>query len=238
MTDPTATLNTDIRTNLAAVDRHTQLLLATARSLDPGSIGDPSLCPGWTRGHILTHIARNADALLTLVTNATTGSSTPMYASPEAREADIEAGAGRPLAEQVADVESSATRFAEGAAALTDELSDVPLLARNNTKVKAGYLPFMRVREVVLHHLDLDAGFGFADVDGEVALVLLQDTVRRLRHNSETPSMSIRTDEGDVWSIGDGRPIVSGTRAAILGWLTRGVTSGVTGDLPTIPSLG
>ena len=50
--------------------------------------------------------------------------------------------------------------------------------------------------------------------------------------------MSIRTDEGDVWSIGDGRPIVSGTRAAVLAWLTRGDTAGVEGTLPTIPSLG
>ena len=114
----------------------------------------------------------------------------------------------------------------------------MPLLARNNTKVQAGYLPFMRMREVVLHHIDLDAGFSFLDVDDEVLLALLQDTIRRLRHDPETPSMSIRTNEGDVWSIGDGRPIVSGTRAAVLAWLTRGDTAGVVGTLPTIPSLG
>jgi maleylpyruvate isomerase len=238
MTDPTTTPNMDFRTHLVAVDRHTQQLLATARSLDPGSLGDPSLCPGWTRGHVLTHIARNADALRGLVLNATTGSSTPMYASPESRDADIEAGAGRPLAEQVADLESSAARFAAAAAGLTEELSDVPLLARNNTKVKAGYLPFMRMREVVMHHIDLDAGFSFPEVDDEVLLALLQDTIRRLRHDPETPSMSIRTNEGDVWSIGDGRPVVSGPRAAVLAWLTRGETAGVEGTLPTIPSLG
>jgi maleylpyruvate isomerase len=238
MTDPTTTMDTDFRAVLPAVDRHTGLLLATARRLDPGSLGGASLCPGWTRGHVLTHVARNADALVNLVTNATTGSTTPMYASPDAREADIEAGAGRPLDEQVADVEASAERFAAAAAGLTEEMSDRSLLARNNTKVRAGYLPFMRLREVVLHHLDLDAGFGFADVDDETVLRLLQDTVRRLRHDPATPSMSIRTNEGDVWSIGDGRPVVSGARADVLAWLTRGLTSGMTGELPTIPSLG
>jgi maleylpyruvate isomerase len=238
MTDPTTRLNTDFRTHLVAVDRHTGLLLRTARSLEPGSLGDPSRCAGWTRGHILTHLARNADALVNLVTNATTGSSTPMYASPESREADIEAGAERPLDEQVVDIEASAVRFASAAAGLTDEMTDVALLARNNTKVKAGYLPFMRLREVVLHHLDLDADYGFADVDDDVTLWLLQDTIRRLRHDPETPSMSIRTDEGDVWSFGDGRPTVSGRRADVLAWLTRGVTTGVSGTLPTIPSLG
>ena len=238
MTDPTNRLNTDFRTHLVAVDRHTGLLIETARSLDPGSLGLPSRCPGWTRGHILTHVARNADALVNLVTNATTGSSTPMYASPESRETDIEAGAGRPLDEQVVDVESSAARFASAAAGLTDEMTDLPLVARNNTKVKAGYLPFMRLREVVLHHLDLNADYGFADVDDDVVLWLLQDTIRRLSRDPETPSMSIRTDEGDVWSIGDGQPIVSGSRADVLAWLTRGVTTGVTGTLPTVPSLG
>ena len=65
-----------------------------------------------------------------------------------------------------------------------------------------------------------------------------QDTIRRLSRDPETPSMSIRTDEGDVWSIGDGQPIVSGSRADVLAWLTRGVTTGVTGTLPTVPSLG
>jgi maleylpyruvate isomerase len=238
MTDPTTRLNTDFRTHLVAVDRHTGLLIQTARSLDPGSLGEPSRCPGWTRGHILTHLARNADALVNLVTNATTGSSTPMYASPESRETDIEAGAGRPLDEQVVDVETSAARFASAAAGLTDEMTDLPLVARNNTKVKAGYLPFMRLREVVLHHLDLNADYGFADVDDDVVLWLLQDTIRRLSRDPETPSMSIRTDEGDVWSIGDGQPIVSGSRAEVLAWLTRGVTTGVTGTLPTVPSLG
>jgi maleylpyruvate isomerase len=238
MTDPTTKLDTDFRTHLVAVDRHTGLLLETTRSLDPDSIGVPSLCPGWTRGHVLTHIARNADALRGLILNATTGSSTPMYASPDAREADIESGSGRPLAEQVADVEASAARFAAAAADLTEDLSDVPLLARNDTKVKAGYLPFMRLREVVLHHIDLDAGFSFAQVDDEVTLALLQDTIRRLRRDPETPSMSLRSNEGDVWSIGDGRPVVSAARADLLAWLTRGVTSGVEGSLPTIPSLG
>ena len=238
MTDPTTRLNTDFRTHLVAVDRHTGLLLGTARSLDPGSLGDSSRCPGWTRGHVLTHVARNADALVNLVTNATTGSSTPMYATPESRETDIEAGAGRPLDEQVVDLESSAARFASAAAGLTEEMTDLPLVARNNTRVKAGYLPFMRLREVVLHHLDLDADYGFADVDDDVLLWLLQDTIRRLSRDAETPSMSIRTDEGDVWSIGDGRPIVSGSRADVLAWLTRGVTTGMTGTLPTIPSLG
>jgi maleylpyruvate isomerase len=225
----------DFRADLETVDRHTERLLSTARSLDPGSLDHPSLCPGWSRGHVLSHVARNADAILRLVTNATTGTSTPMYASPESREEEIEAGAGRPLDEQIEDVESSAARFAEGAAALTDDVADVQLEARNNTKVRARFLPFMRLREVVFHHVDLDAGFGFGDVEDELVQRFLEDSVRRLRAHPEAPSLTIRTNEGDEWSLGTGEPVVSGPRVAVLEWLTRGLTSGVSGPLPTLP---
>src|SRR5256885_15091039 len=60
---------------------------------------EPSLLPGWTRGHVLTHVARNGDGLGNLLRWARTGTETPMYASREARRADIEAGAGRSAAE-------------------------------------------------------------------------------------------------------------------------------------------
>jgi maleylpyruvate isomerase len=235
MSDRAATPPPDFRADLAAVDRQTDLLLATVRTLDPGSVEAPSLCAGWTRGHVLTHVSRNADALLNLVTNATTGATTPMYASPESRDGDIEAGAHRPMPEQLADLETSAVRFRAAAEGLTEEVADVKLAARNNTSVRARFLPFMRLREVVFHHVDLDAGFGFADVEDDLVLPFVEDLVRRLRANPETPSMTIRTDEGDAWSIGDGQPTVSGSRTAVLAWLARGQTAGLVGDLPTLP---
>ena len=49
------------------------------------------LLPGWTVGHVLTHVARNADAYTNLLTWARTGVETPAYASPEAREALLRA---------------------------------------------------------------------------------------------------------------------------------------------------
>ncbi len=64
----------------------------------------PSALPGWSRAHVLSHVARNADALGKLVETALTGEVVPMYASPEARDGDIEAGAGRDLEAQRLDV--------------------------------------------------------------------------------------------------------------------------------------
>ena len=43
----------------------------------------PSSLPDWTRAHVLTHVARNADAMVNLVTWARTGVPTPAYPSRE-----------------------------------------------------------------------------------------------------------------------------------------------------------
>ncbi len=222
----------------AAVERATTTLLDHVRRLDPTSVAGPSLCPGWSRGHILSHIARNADALVNLVTAATTGERVPMYASPQSRDADIEAGAPRPLAEQLADLESSAARWSAAAATLTEEHVDTRVEARGGAMLRAGYLPFMRLREVVYHHVDLDDGFGFEQVDDALLKRFLDDQMHRLSKDPATPSLTVRTDEGDAYSVGDGRPTVSGSRAGVLGWVARGLTDGVVGDLPTLPNGG
>src|SRR5579863_7317524 len=90
----------------------TERLLATATALSDAQAREPSLLPGWTRGHVLTHIARNSGGMVNLLTWARSGVETPMYASPESRAADIEAGAGRPAADLFADVRSSAQTLA------------------------------------------------------------------------------------------------------------------------------
>src|SRR5919106_3424262 len=74
----------------------------------------PSALPGWSRAHVLTHVARNADALINLLTWARTGVRTPAYASREQRDADIEAGARRTPAEIRADVVESSDRLGRG----------------------------------------------------------------------------------------------------------------------------
>ncbi len=70
----------------------------------------PSRLPGWTRGHVMTHLARNADGLRNLAEGAIAGEERAMYPSAEQREADIEAGSGRPAAELHTDIERGARR--------------------------------------------------------------------------------------------------------------------------------
>src|SRR3982751_334442 len=89
---------------LPEIDPATARLLATARGLDGAAVAAPSILPGWTRGHVLSHVARNADSCVNLLTWARTGVETPQYASAAHRAADVAAGAGRPVAEQLADI--------------------------------------------------------------------------------------------------------------------------------------
>ena len=72
----------------------------------------PSALPDWTRAHVLTHVARNADALGNLIEWARTGTPKPAYASREQRDADMAAGAKRAPAEIRADLIAASDRLA------------------------------------------------------------------------------------------------------------------------------
>lgn len=158
---------------------HTASLLTTARTLDDPSA--PSRCTGWSRGHVLTHVARNADGMAGLVRAATEGTGETMYLSDAARDADIEAGAGRPLGELVEDVEDSARRLAELLPRLDHVSPDLELeRVPGGAHFRAGMLLDLRLREVVYHHVDLAAGFTFADVEPDLVRWFLDDEYARL----------------------------------------------------------
>jgi maleylpyruvate isomerase len=89
----------------------TEYVLTTAGGLSDDDMRDRSLLPNWSRGHVLTHLARNADGGTRLLTWARTGVPAAEYPSLEERAAQIEAGAGRSAAELVADVRRSSARF-------------------------------------------------------------------------------------------------------------------------------
>src|SRR5690242_6281236 len=84
--------------DLASVRDATDRLLTAAAALDNAAVTQPSRLPGWTRGHVLAHLARNADALVNVLEGR------PMYVSGQARDAEIERDAPRPLDAQLMDV--------------------------------------------------------------------------------------------------------------------------------------
>ena len=226
--------------NLALLARETSLLMRTAAALDDETIRVASLCEGWTRAHVLSHIARNADALGNLVSWAVTGTPRAMYDSPDDRDADIEAGSTRGAKEIFTDLEDSAARFASAAPGLAGAPEQVEVEMRGGRTVLGGQLPTLRLMEVVFHHVDLFAGYTFADADPGFVKRATTIAIERFRASGKAPSITLHSDEGDTWTIGDGAQDVTGSNAALLLWLARGEGAGVSSEapLPGLPSWG
>jgi maleylpyruvate isomerase len=231
---------------VAEVDRATTRLLETARGLDAGALAEPSLLPGWTRGHVLAHVARNADGCVNLLTWATTGVETPQYASAAARASDIDAGAGRPLPEQLADLRASAQRFLAAVAGMPAEAWSVEIRWLSGYTTPAAGVVWSRLREVEVHHVDLAAGYTTGDWPEAFTHRLLHEVAAGFSATPRAPRVRLHaTDLGHDLTLGasapDDPPTVSGPGHALAAWLTgRGAGAGLTvtpdGPLPPVPT--
>ncbi len=225
------------------VSAATERLIRTAEALDADDVREPSLCTGWTRAHVLSHVARNADALTNLLRWATTGVETPMYPSVEARAADIDAGAEREPGEIVEDLRSAAERFSAAVVAVPDEAWERQIrmgAAAAGRTIPARRVLWERLKEVELHHVDLDADYTPADWAPRFVDRALAETVRRFGRRDDVPELTLVID-GATERIGSGgETTVSGSATPMLGWLTgRSVGDGLRvdppGPLPALP---
>ncbi|HEY0697590.1 MAG TPA: maleylpyruvate isomerase family mycothiol-dependent enzyme [Micromonospora sp.] len=227
---------------VAEVDRATERLLRTAARLDEAALAVPSLLPGWTRGHVLAHIARNADSMVNLFTSARTGQDIPQYPSDQARDAEIARDADRPPAVHLDDLRGSAARFADAVAQMPPDAWAATVPARGERR-PAATLVWGRLREVEVHHVDLDAGYTTADWPEAFSHHLLHELVTGMSRRAGVPAMVLRpTEARHDLTIGEpeGAPVVSGAAHELAGWLagrSAGATLTVTppGDLPTPP---
>jgi maleylpyruvate isomerase len=127
-----------------------------------------SLLPGWSVGHVLTHIARNGDSYTRMMSAALEGRAVTQYeGGREQRAADIEAGADRTAAELVADVTGSAASVEDVWSRMTPESWAGHGLKPEGDVWECEAMPFHRWREVIVHHADLGLGFTAADWPAE-----------------------------------------------------------------------
>ncbi len=85
--------------------------------LEAEDLEAPSALPGWTRGHVVAHLSRNADAFTRVLGQAAAGEAASMYDSPESRDFDIDATVADLSAKRLlADAVESARRFEKAAA--------------------------------------------------------------------------------------------------------------------------
>jgi maleylpyruvate isomerase len=226
---------------LNTIEVSTDLLLVSVDAMTKEDVRGPTLLPDWSRGHLLTHIARSADSLGRLVEWARTGIEQKQYASEETRAAQIQAGARRTPAELAADIKQSAVAFEQAARSLPESARYFELRLRSGVPVTAERLLFVRLREVEVHHVDLNVGYTWADIPPDVTTAVIDDIVATLSKREGVPPVRlVATDVELERQIGLRGPVLTGEQADLLAWLSGrspGVGLTVTGadEVPLAP---
>ncbi len=190
-------------------------------------VAAPSLLPGWTRGHVLTHIARNADGIADTLAGALRGEVVPRYpGGPDGRNADIEAGAARPFAALVSDVRDSADRLDRVFGAVADA-GGWALPTEHEDPAETWV--WRRWREVEIHRVDLASDYTpdrwrtlFVATAFEEAAPSLESRIDGAVHVEVAAEGSVSPDlVGRSWTVGSGEPVlVRGPDWAVLAWLS------------------
>jgi maleylpyruvate isomerase len=231
--------------HLTAVDRATEAFYAAVAELDASTVRGPSLLPGWSRAHVISHVARNADALVNLLTWAKTGVEHQAYASRSDRDADIQEGSIRTLQLLRADLDSACLRFAAAAETMPASAWEAEICLPSGDTVLAHQVPWFRLRELLFHLVDLDVGVDFDDLPEEHLEDLVDGVVGKFADHPDTPAARVEVLLPDgrqrVWELNtvgtDNSPAISGTAADVLGWLTgRHDGARLSGDTPSLPS--
>ncbi len=216
-------------------------LLRDVDGLTDADLREPSLLPGWSRAHVVAHLALHAEAVATVLEGVLSGDAVPMYPAREARDAEIEVVAAEP-------VDVLWDRLLEGTGrfrSLLDRLDPGHWDATfrrlpGEPPVPVLLLPSTRRREVEVHHADLDVGYGPGDWPQEFAIALLE---RALADRAGGGPLGLRADDlGRTWWLDepvDDAMVVTGPVASLAWWLVgRGDRAGLHASAGRPPSLG
>jgi len=230
-------LNGLVTADLDLVHDATQRLVQTVDGLTDNEWAEPSLLPGWSRAHVISHLTLNAEGLAGALAGVARGERVPMYASQEARDSDIEALAARAPGDTRERFLAATTDFAHALHRVPQDRWSTSIdRTPGKRSFKASSVAGMRLREVEIHHVDLGAGYTRADWPQAFSASVIEAMSKR--GAAATPFRSHATDLDRSWEFGDGGPTVSGTAADLAWWLTgRGSGEGLTsdgGDLPGI----
>jgi len=166
--------------------------------LDDTAARRPSRLTGWSVGHVLTHVARNADSVVWRLEGAARGELRDQYPGGlEQRAADIEAGAERPASALVLDVRRTSAAVEQVITDLPGAAWDAPSRTSRGVVESSRDTVLSRWREVVVHHGDL--GLGPVPLPRELVDAWLP---------RELPRLAERTDAARLlsWIIGRGDP--------------------------------
>jgi maleylpyruvate isomerase len=210
----------------------------TVDALTTDDLAAPSLLPGWTRAHVVAHLALNGHALARVVDAVGRGEPVAMYESDDQRDREIKEFSEADPAELRDALLAATTAFSDAVALVEPErwegsFNRLP----GGPTWPAATIVATRRREVEIHHVDLGTSYTQHDWPDDFVGELLD--VVSVDRSGAGPFRLRATDLGRDWSVGgeDG-PTVAGPGADLGLWLTgrsggEGLTCG-TGDLPVL----
>ncbi|MBV6699805.1 maleylpyruvate isomerase family mycothiol-dependent enzyme [Kitasatospora aureofaciens] len=228
LTEPTVLLD-DVRASAAR-------LSATVDALTDREAREPSALAGWSRGHVLTHLARSADVYCWLLTLARTGAEPGPRADATTLDRLLREGAGRDAAALVADLRRSLDRLLDEASAVPAERWSVLVSALAGWRHPAWFTLHRARRELEVHHVDLDLGhipdaWSVGFVTGA-----LDETAAALAARDFAVARIEATDLDRAWTLAATGPTVTGPGHVLLAWLAgRGADARLRSDAP-LPS--
>ncbi len=215
---------------------------AVDRAVDvggPTAFAAASRLPDWTVGHVVTHLARNADGLRRVLDGVTAGRQVQPYDSPQARADDIAAGARRDTATIAEDFHTASAELAKTVDALAPESWGATVDLGRGGPTTADVILAARLGEVEIHHHDLGVDDGLGLLDDNQANRLLAALLRSYVRTREVRALILEPNGRERIVIGSGGPVVAGSALDIVRWLSgRGDGSALrtAGGLPQLPS--
>ncbi|MFF0264368.1 maleylpyruvate isomerase family mycothiol-dependent enzyme [Kribbella sp. NPDC004536] len=205
-------------------------LLALVAGLDEETARGDSVLPGWTRGHVITHIAYFSEAMTRQVEEALQGRLIEVYdGGRPARDAAIEAGADRPAPELRAHLTQAVTTLMSSWDKVSPTDWPLPILHRNSN-LAAGLQATWR--ELTIHTSDLNLGVTPATWSEDFCLHLLDFLRPRTPENTHLILQSPTT----TWENGTGTELkLKGTLTDLTAWYSGRTPAGpITGKQPDL----
>lgn len=175
-----------------------QRLIDVASERSDLDVRAPSLLPAWTVGHVLNHLARNAEAMVRRIDAALQGQQVEQYEGGAAgRAATIEHGASRSAVVLLADVVDWSSQLDERFASLQHDDWARMVRTVGGAQHPIAELPFRRWREVEVHLVDLGRGFGVGQWSDEFVERVLPRLLRGLPQRADSRVLT-------AWLLGRG----------------------------------
>jgi maleylpyruvate isomerase len=162
-----------------------------------------------------------------------------MYTSREQRAAEIEESADLSGALLRSQVAATARGLDEIIARLDNRGWSAPIRSALGRVIPATEIPWLRIREVWLHAVDLQAGMTVEDLPAGIIDLLLDDAAGTLSERDGCPAVLLTpSNRNRTWQLrgSSEESLVTAPAAELAGWLTGRIPGGtIAANLPRLP---